>query len=219
MSASFNPEAMSFEPDYDVKHREETVFFTQLPGLGAHIPGLGSLQQPQSSQFPHLPFPNKAQQQSSPSARPSVVPNVFQRPPRLHIFAGHCPPTIKDINATDEDVIYLINELPSPSSHTLRILSTFNVQCDTRPRTPGQADGSRYGLILGGIAAGCNWSPPAPKASSQCRVRPRHHESWGGSGSAMADSWGREDEEHELVADKWSGAHEVMKIGWDSDEE
>lgn len=54
------------------------------------------------------------------------------------------------------------------------------MECAPRPLSPGQVDGSRYGLGFWGIGLGDTWSPPKVEIGTKFRVRPLDHEGWGG---------------------------------------
>lgn len=106
-----------------------------------------------------------------------VVANPFNWPPPAQVYAPEPPPTLADIHAADNDVLELINELPAPSlctlaklgnTHDLRATSAFGLQSaglkgDERALTPGQEDGSRYGIRFWGIGYGDQWEVPGIK--------------------------------------------------------
>ncbi|KAF2796367.1 hypothetical protein K505DRAFT_373272 [Melanomma pulvis-pyrius CBS 109.77] len=54
------------------------------------------------------------------------------------------------------------------------------MECSPHPLSPGQKDGSRYGLSFWGIGLGDTWAPPTVEIGSKFRVRPLDHEGWGG---------------------------------------
>jgi hypothetical protein len=99
------------------------------------------------------------------------------------------PPTAADVNAADNDVLTLLDELPEPSLNTLvkfdttqdlNVFTGLDLPCDSRALTPGQLDGSKYGMRFYGIALGDEWECTETQESEHFRARPREHESWGG---------------------------------------
>jgi hypothetical protein len=100
----------------------------------------------------------------------------------------------KPINAVDAQPIML----PSPLSigttkgHSTSF-SVFNsayyrtvnqvkasMNIESRPMSPAQLDGSRYGMRFWGIGIGDSWDPETVAPETKFRVRPREHEGWGG---------------------------------------
>jgi hypothetical protein len=51
---------------------------------------------------------------------------------------------------------------------------------ESRPLSPGQLDGSRYGMQFWGIGLGDAWHPVKVEVGTRFRVRPREHAGWGG---------------------------------------
>jgi hypothetical protein len=148
--------------------------------------------------------------QTVPEPPQVVVANPFNWPPPAQVYAPEPPRTLTDIYAADTDVLELINQLPAPSlctlaklgnTHDLRATSTFGLECtglkgDERALTPGQEDGSRYGIRFWGLGYGDNWELPKfgnlEKGSfggEAFRVRPMEHEGWGGMQWALAKGW------------------------------
>ncbi|KAJ4398103.1 hypothetical protein N0V91_010451 [Didymella pomorum] len=139
-----------------------------------------------------------------------VVTNPFNWPPPAQVYAPEPPPTLTDIYEADADVLGLMNELPAPSLCTLaklgntrdlRAASEFDLECkgfdgDERALTPGQEDGSRYGIRFWGIGFGDSWELPKIGNLEQgmfggrhSRVRPREYEGWDGTQWALAKGW------------------------------
>ncbi|KAF2250767.1 hypothetical protein BU26DRAFT_269796 [Trematosphaeria pertusa] len=82
---------------------------------------------------------------------------------------------------------------PSPSiSDLVNAGRTDELVCDRRSLTPGQKDGTRYGVMLNGIGMGHSWAPPAASESEPFRVRPRNHEGWGSWEWAIRTGWADE---------------------------
>lgn len=98
------------------------------------------------------PTPAEVYAQKSPTPTPT---------PPYNIFENHVSPTEADINATDDIVITLIGQLPDPSMDILLNFSAFYIMCDKRSLTPGQLNGSRYGMRHNGLALGDSWNPVA----------------------------------------------------------
>ncbi|KAF2126999.1 hypothetical protein P153DRAFT_433471 [Dothidotthia symphoricarpi CBS 119687] len=114
------------------------------------------------------------------------------------LLESFSPPTATDVCAADGDVLTLIDQLPAPSIDTLLTLGISeedvfspgrDLQCDTRPLTPGQVDGSRYGVKFHGIGYGDIWICPDAEMGEPFRVRPRGHEGWGGWDWAITRGW------------------------------
>ena len=139
-----------------------------------------------------------------------VVANPFNWPPPAQVYAPEPPPTLTDIYEADADVLELMNELPAPSLCTLaklgnmydlRATSAFGLesaglQGDERALTPGQEDGSRYGIRFWGIGYGDEWEllkignlEEGMFGGEAFRVRPREHEGWGGMQWALTKGW------------------------------
>lgn len=109
-----------------------------------------------------------------PSQPQIIVANPFNWPPPAQVYAPELPPTPTDISAADTDILELIDQLPSPSLCTLaklgnardlRATTTFGLESagldgDERALTPGQEDGSRYGIRFWGIGYGDQWELP-----------------------------------------------------------
>jgi hypothetical protein len=133
-----------------------------------------------------------------------VVTNPFNWPPPAQVYAPEPPPTLTDIYEADADVLGLMNELPAPSlctlaklgnTHDLRAASEFDLECkgfdgDERALTPGQEDGSRYGIRFWGIGFGDSWELRKIGNLEQGmlggRLRPREYEGWDGTRWALA---------------------------------
>ncbi|KAL1798892.1 hypothetical protein ACET3X_002929 [Alternaria dauci] len=107
--------------------------------------------------------------------------------PPFDIFAGHYPPTYDDIHETDAEIECLLAILPD-----IFDLDLPEMPCDERPLTPGQTDGTRYGLAFHGIGIGDRWNCPDVREGEPFRVRPRDHEGWGGWQWAIDNGWGNE---------------------------
>lgn len=139
-----------------------------------------------------------------------IIANPFNWPPPAQVYAPELPPTLTDIHAADTDVLELIYELPAPSlctlaklgnSHDLRATSAFGLESaglkgDERALTPGQEDGSRYGIRFWGIGYGDQWEVPkigkleeGMFGGEAFRIRPREHEGWGEMQWALAKGW------------------------------
>ncbi|KAJ4398865.1 hypothetical protein N0V91_009867 [Didymella pomorum] len=103
-----------------------------------------------------------------------VVANSFNWPPTAQVYAPEAPPTLTDIYEADADVLEPMNELPAPplctlaklgNTHELRATSVFGLETaglkgDERALTPGQEDGSCYGIRFRGLAYGDEWELP-----------------------------------------------------------
>ena len=107
--------------------------------------------------------------------------------PPFDIFAGHYPPTYADIHETDAEMECLLAILPD-----IFDLDLPELPCDERPLTPGQTDGSRYGMQFHGIGLGDRWNCPSVREGEPFRVRPRDHDGWGGWQWAIDKGWGNE---------------------------
>lgn len=130
-----------------------------------------------------------------------IVDNVFNWPPPAQVYAPEPAPTTADIDAADNDVLALMNELPEPTlctlaklgnSHDLRITTAFDLPYNERALTPAQIDGSRYGIRFYGIAYGDQWELPQVGdfgKDETFRVRPRDHDGWGGLERALKKGW------------------------------
>lgn len=129
-----------------------------------------------------------------PEPAPVVVDNLFDWPLPAQAYAPE-PPSLADLRAADSDVLALMNELPEPTlctlaklgnTHDLRATSAFDLPCDERALSPGQEDGSRYGIRFWGLGYGDQWEVPKMNCigefgtTEQFGVRPREHEGWGG---------------------------------------
>jgi hypothetical protein len=153
------------------------------------------------SYFPHAP-------QNHPQPQ-LVIANPFNWLPPAQVYAPELPPTSEDVADADIDVLDLISELPALSlctlakmgnTHDLRATSAFGLESadlagDARALTPGQEDGSRYGIRFWGIGYGDQWEVRKTSKvgdfgqSDAFRVRPREHEGWGGMQWALAKGW------------------------------
>lgn len=107
----------------------------------------------------------------------------------IDIFDQHVPPTAEDIHAEDDEVLAMMNELPHPSMRTLVNFNALDLVCDERPLTPGQVDGSRYGLKFHGLAVNDTWECAKVDENDPFRVRPRNHDGWGGWEWAVKKGW------------------------------
>ncbi|KAF7680732.1 hypothetical protein GT037_002383 [Alternaria burnsii] len=107
--------------------------------------------------------------------------------PPFDIFAGHYPPTYADIHEIDAEMECLLAILPD-----IFDLDLPELPCDERPLTPGQTDGSRYGMQFHGIGLGDRWNCPSVREGEPFRVRPRDHDGWGGWQWAIDKGWGNE---------------------------
>lgn len=140
-----------------------------------------------------------------------VVANPFNWPSPSQFYAPEPPPTLIDICAADADVLKLIAQLPEPSlctlaklgnTHDLRATSAFGpesvgLKSNERALTPGQEDGSRYGIRFWGIGYGDHWELPKVKkleeemfSGETLRVSPVGNEGWSGMQTALARGWG-----------------------------
>ncbi|KAF3047183.1 hypothetical protein E8E12_011577 [Didymella heteroderae] len=100
-----------------------------------------------------------------------VITNPFNWPPPAQVYAPEPPPTRQDVDDADSDILKLMDELPEPSlctlaklgnTHDLRATSVFGLESagltgDERALTPGQQDGSRYGIRFWGLGYGDQW--------------------------------------------------------------
>ncbi|KAF1849439.1 uncharacterized protein K460DRAFT_365321 [Cucurbitaria berberidis CBS 394.84] len=136
------------------------------------------------------PTPAEVYTQPTPSGVNMHKSDAPPRSPTINIFENHVPPTGTDINAADDEVLAIIDELPDPSATTLLRLGSFDLGCDERPLTPGQYDASRYGMEYHGLALGDTWNCPPAEETEPFRVRPRNHEGWGGWEWALRSGWG-----------------------------
>lgn len=113
-----------------------------------------------------------------------------------------------------EDNVPTVSEDDVPTSKaspTDSILSNYSLKliADSRPLTPHQLDGSRYGLRFFGLGLNDAWIPPpikglgpqnddtdeeVPWPKKQFRTRPRLHEGWGGWEWAHKEGWYDDDE-------------------------
>jgi len=107
--------------------------------------------------------------------------------PPFDIFENHHAPTYADIHETDAEMECLLGILPD-----LFDLDLPEMPSDARPLTPGQNDGTRYGLKYYGIGLGDTWACPAAREDEPFRVRPRDHDGWGGWQWAIDRGWGNE---------------------------
>ncbi|KAI4639636.1 hypothetical protein J4E93_008990 [Alternaria ventricosa] len=107
--------------------------------------------------------------------------------PPFDIFENHHAPTYADIHETDAEMECLLGILPD-----LFDLDLPEMPSDARPLTPGQNDGTRYGLKYYGIGLGDTWACPVAREDEPFRVRPRDHDSWGGWQWAIDRGWGNE---------------------------
>ncbi|KAI4660045.1 uncharacterized protein J4E79_005847 [Alternaria viburni] len=115
---------------------------------------------------------------------PAPAPSVT---PPFDIFENHHAPTYADIHETDAEMECLLGILPD-----LFDLDLPEMPSDARPLTPGQNDGTRYGLKYYGIGLGDTWACPAAREDEPFRVRPRDHDGWGGWQWAIDKGWGNE---------------------------
>ncbi|KAI8943157.1 hypothetical protein NX059_001186 [Plenodomus lindquistii] len=220
-----------FAPPPSSTTSTQQPYFPQFTGpvLAANTP-----QQHQSPQSIRPLYTNNAQRYSAynlpprdtntyqhipPFIQPAVATNAYQHQPTFNIYAGHYPPTIEDMNATDEEAILLLNAITNLSPHALLAPGPSILASDARPLTPDQINGARYGTgPVGGIDTGATWNPPAPLPGEPFRIRPRNHEGWGGLQWALNNGWRVNDQSEatrEPVPDFWSGVYDLMKIGWD----
>jgi len=132
--------------------------------------------------------------------QPPQVAHSPQKPDAqtFNLFEGHVAPSPEDMNAADDEVLTLLDQLPEPRIDTLIQFGAFDLIGDERPLSPLQQDGKRYGVNYYGIGIGDEWKPPAvPKGASwdkpaQFRVRPRDHVGWGGWGWGIKNGWADE---------------------------
>ncbi|KAJ4370061.1 hypothetical protein N0V86_008796 [Didymella sp. IMI 355093] len=169
---------------------------------------------PDDAHFTPTPIHEGHMQSYFPHARqnhpqPQVIANPFNWPPPAQAYAPELPPTSEDVADADTDVLDLISELPALSlctlaklgnTHDLRATSAFGLESadlagDERALTPGQKDGSRYGIRFWGIGYGDQWDVCKTSKvrdlgqSDAFRVRRREHEGWGGMQWALAKGW------------------------------
>lgn len=139
---------------------------------------------------------------NQPFERPEmVVDNIFDWPPPAQAYKPGPAPTKADIDAADDDVLSLVREIPEPSLATIvnlgaslhwNVSTGLGLPCETRPLTPAQVDGTRYGMRFYGLAYGDQWE--LSKVGDFCdsesfRVRPREHDGWGGWEWALRKGW------------------------------
>ncbi|KAI4952751.1 hypothetical protein J4E91_003223 [Alternaria rosae] len=115
---------------------------------------------------------------------PAPAPSIT---PPFDIFENHHVPTYADIHDADAEMECLLAILPN-----IFDLDLPEMPCDTRPLTPCQTDGTRYGLKYYGISSGDTWACPAAREYEPFRVRPRDHDGWGGWQWAIDRGWGNE---------------------------
>ncbi|USP78133.1 hypothetical protein yc1106_05407 [Curvularia clavata] len=99
--------------------------------------------------------PSPVQQTPPP---PVEVPAAVAPIVVFDVFADHCSPSEADIHATDAQVDALIDFAP----YLFALELSDAMMRDDRPLTPGQVDGSRYGLRFHGIGLGDCWKGVAP---------------------------------------------------------
>ncbi|KAJ5023514.1 hypothetical protein PSV08DRAFT_364014 [Bipolaris maydis] len=75
--------------------------------------------------------------------------------PGFDLFKDHYYPTDADIHEPDAEIDALLKAIP----HLLD-LHVPELKCDSCPLTPGQTDGSRYGMRFHGIGLGDRWMGP-----------------------------------------------------------
>ncbi|KAG9194891.1 hypothetical protein G6011_04926 [Alternaria panax] len=114
-------------------------------------------------------------------------PPVPSPSPPFSIFASHYTPTHADIHEPDAEMECLLAILPD-----IFDLNLPEMPSDERPLTPGQTDGTRYGMDLNGIGMGDRWNCPDVLEGEPFRVRPRNHDGWGGWQWAIDRGWGNE---------------------------
>ena len=115
----------------------------------------------QHSLNPTLPLVATYPPQSISLAAGSSNPTISQmKPPVLNAFGNYETSLKPDMSSADDDVHWLINELPEPSSNTIRALGIFDISPDRRSLAANQVDGSRYGITIGGLGLGTDWHPP-----------------------------------------------------------
>jgi hypothetical protein len=138
----------------------------------------------------------QAAAQAAAQAHTQAHAYAYQKP--FDLFENHTPPSIEDKNASDEEVLSLLDQLPEPTIDNLIEFGALDLLGDERPLTPQQNTGTRYGLEFYGIGLWDYWGPPvAANAGSwekpePFRVRPRDHEGWGGWDWGMKKGWGGE---------------------------
>jgi hypothetical protein len=112
-----------------------------------------------------------------------------------------------ELASTSED--NLSSSLSSPTT-TNQCAGALSLVLDSRPLTPGQFDGNRYGLRFFGIGFKDDWIPPSIQGATakdvdtntdepwpriSFRVRPRLHDGWGGWEWAHRAGWYNDDKE------------------------
>jgi hypothetical protein len=112
--------------------------------------------------------------------------------PPFDMFEQHTQPTPSDVHEACVEVTGMINELTSISLDTILNVREDDLTCDWRPLTPGQLDGSRFGIRYYGLGLGDDWICPDAREGMPFRVRPRSQEGWGGWDWAIQRGWGQE---------------------------
>ncbi|KAF7450955.1 hypothetical protein A1F97_03973 [Pyrenophora tritici-repentis] len=123
-------------------------------------------------------------------------------PAPFDIFADHSYPTKDDFNAADDEVRFLLSSIPTfyyqqevgqaQTQTQHQDQGTAYLTCDTRPLTPEQLTGARYGIRYHGIGLGDNWKCLEVKEGEPFRVRPRNHDGWGSWEWAIRKGWAKE---------------------------
>ena len=86
--------------------------------------------------------------------------------PEFNLFKDHCYPTDADIHDPDTEIDALLKAIP----HLLD-LDVPELEWDPHPLTPGQIDGSRYGMRFHGIGLGDRWMGPDLSRDPNIQVR------------------------------------------------
>ncbi|CAO2651920.1 Nn.00g002030.m01.CDS01 [Neocucurbitaria sp. VM-36] len=184
-AADIYPEDAIWEPSYKPFLGKETEY--KRPSFVHQLP---SQQQLLVDDTISWPTPAEVYTYPPTTKVSTRKPDTPPHSPVFSIFENHARPTEQDINAADNEVLAMISELPHVQVPTLLKFGAVDLICDDRPLTPGQADGSRYGMKYHALGLGDAWSCPHANEEESFRVRPRNHDGWGGWDWALKHGWG-----------------------------
>ncbi|KAH7385949.1 hypothetical protein BKA66DRAFT_548639 [Pyrenochaeta sp. MPI-SDFR-AT-0127] len=105
--------------------------------------------------------------------KPLVPGSNPDRP--FNIFENHVSPTAIDLNAADDEVIAMMDQLPDLSTDTIFSFGAFDLRCDEYAPTPSQLDGKRYSIRYSGLVLGNSWNPTELWEGEHTRIRPSIH--------------------------------------------
>ena len=156
-AADIYPEDANWEPSrMPFSHRER-------PQLGMpFVPHLAPKRDLYLDDVINWPTPAEVYMNKPPTPIPT---------PPLDVFENYVLPTVEDINAADDIVLGMIEQLPYVSYNTLLVFGASDTISDGCPLTPGQLDGNTYGMNFYGLALGDDWNPTVVQEGKPFHIR------------------------------------------------